>query len=185
MTRGSDLACHPDPASDRLSVVPRFKEDRMSKQRVMAMAMVASLMVVSAAVPASARGAKVTGGEVNTFAEGDALDYDVSGFALMARSHKKTIVVVVARGLEPGVKYGSHVHNQACADGNAGGHYSFGREVPGGALDGTEIWPGPFTARSNGFALGKTNVGAIAGPDAVSVVIHAPSGAKIACADLG
>jgi hypothetical protein len=96
----------------------------------------------------------------------------------------ETIVIMAATGLTPGLTYGSHVHNQACNVGNAGGHYSFGFPVPGGALDGSEIWPGPFTANSGGNALGRTMVGATAGPGAVSVVIHAPGGAKIACADL-
>lgn len=151
----------------------------------MTIVLAAAIAVAMMAVPAGARGARMTSGELNMFASGEALDYDVSGFALMVRGHARTIVVVVARGLEPGLSYGSHVHNQACSDGNAGGHYSFGRVVPGGELDGSEIWPGPFTARSNGFAVGRTTVGAVAGPDAVSVVIHAPTGEKIACADLG
>jgi hypothetical protein len=95
-----------------------------------------------------------------------------------------TIVVVTASGLTPGETYGSHVHKQTCDNGDAGGHYSFGHVVPGGALDGTEIWPGPFEANAAGHALGRTVVGATAGPTAVSVVVHAPGGAKIACADL-
>jgi hypothetical protein len=96
----------------------------------------------------------------------------------------KTIVVVTVSGLTPGETYGSHVHKQACDNGDAGGHYSFGFAVPGGALDGSEIWPGPFTANAAGRAVGTAVVGAVAGTEAVSVVVHAPGGAKIACADL-
>ena len=96
-----------------------------------------------------------------------------------------TVVNVHVTGLIPGATYGSHVHNQACTDGDAGGHYSFGVSVPGGAHpSGSEIWPGPFSATQGGTASGHTAVGATAGPEAVSVVIHAPDGSKIACADL-
>jgi Cu/Zn superoxide dismutase len=149
---------------------------------------VAAVLVVLMASPLSARGSEVTNGSFESFAAGAGHeDYgDVEGTAMMIRTASdKTIVVVTARGLTPGETYGSHVHKQACDSGDAGGHYSFGFAVPGGALDGSEIWPGPFTANAAGHAAGWTVVGDTAGPDAVSVVIHAPGGAKIACADLG
>lgn len=146
----------------------------------------ASLIILLSASPVTASGAEVTRGSFAPFADGPSLGYDsVSGEATMIRTASgETIVIVVARGLTAGLTYGSHVHNQACDVGNAGGHYSFGFPVSGGALDGSEIWPGPFTANPGGNAVGWTMVGAIAGPEAVSVVIHAPGGAKIACADL-
>ena len=149
---------------------------------------VAAILVVLMAAPLSARGAEVTKGSLESFAAGTGhADYgDVEGKATMIRTASgKTIVVVTARGLTPGETYGSHVHKQACDNGDAGGHYSFGFAVPGGALDGSEIWPGPFTANAAGYGVGWTVVGDTAGTDAVSVVIHAPGGAKIACADLG
>ncbi len=149
---------------------------------------IAALLVVLMAAPLSAAGAQVTKGSFESFAAGTGdADYgDVEGKARMIRTASgKTVVEVTASGLVPGETYGSHVHNQACDNGDAGGHYSFGFAVRGGALDGTEIWPGPFTADASGQAVGWTIVGATAGLDAVSVVIHAPSGAKIACADLG
>ncbi len=149
---------------------------------------VAALMVVLMAVPLSAQGAKVTKGSFESFAAGAGhVAYgDIDGNARMIRNAAGTTMVVVnVRGLTPGETYGSHVHNQACSNGDAGGHYSFGIVVPGGALDGSEIWPGPFTANAAGTAVGRTVVGATAGQTAVSVVIHAPGGAKIACADLG
>lgn len=148
---------------------------------------IAAMLVMLTAAPLSARGAEVTKGPFQSFAAGaDHTDYgDVEGKAIMIRTASgKTIVVVTARGLIPGETYGSHVHKQGCADGDAGGHYSFGFAVPGGGLDGSEIWPGPFKANAAGRALGWTVVGATAGPTAVAVVIHAPGGAKIACADL-
>jgi hypothetical protein len=149
---------------------------------------VAALMVVLMAIPISAQGAKVTMGSFEPFAAGAGHDIygDIAGNARMIRTATGTTTVVVnVIGLAPGETYGSHVHNQSCATGDAGGHYSFGYVVPGGALDGSEIWPGPFTANAAGNAVGLTVVGATAGPTAVSVVIHAPGGAKIACADLG
>jgi hypothetical protein len=150
---------------------------------------VAASLAVLVALPVMARGAQVTTGEFQRFAAGLAdPDYaDIGGGAVMIRTASgATIVIVTASGLIPGAVYGSHVHKQSCEDGGGGGHYSFGVAVPGGAfVDGSEIWPGPFQANAAGRAVGKTVVGATAGPTAVSVVIHAPiSGAKIACADL-
>jgi hypothetical protein len=147
----------------------------------------AAMLVVLMAAPAFARGAEVTRGSFGSFAGGTGhVDYgDISGHASMTRTASdKTVVVVTVSGLRPGETYGSHVHKQACDDGDAGGHYSFGFDVPGGALDGSEIWPGPFTANAAGRAVGTAVVGAVAGTEAVSVVVHAPGGAKIACADL-
>lgn len=144
-----------------------------------------ALIVVLMAGTAMAGRAQVTEGSFDTFADGPALGYHVDGKAHMVRTADgKTIVSVNVSGLAPGATYGSHVHAQACDDGNAGGHYRFSDPVPGGDLDGHEIWPGPFTANPAGNAHGKATVWATAGPDAVSVVIHAPTGQKIACADL-
>ena len=144
---------------------------------------VAAMLVVLMAAPLSALGAQVTKGSFESFAAGTGdADYgDIEGKATMIRTASgKTIVVVTASGLVPGETYGSHVHEQACDNNAAGGHYIFG--------NGTEIWPGPFTANAAGRVVGWTVVGATAGETAVAVVIHAPAssgGAKIACADLG
>lgn len=150
---------------------------------------VVGMMIVLMTAPVSAQGAQVTTGTFQPFAAGTGdADYgDIGGRAVMIRTAAgDTIVVVTASGLNPGETYGSHVHRQACGNGDAGGHYSFGFPVLGGAFtDGSEIWPGPFTANAAGRAAGWTSVGATAGPGAVSVVIHAPNGSKIACADLG
>lgn len=77
----------------------------------------------------------------------------------------------------------SHVHAAACATGLADGHYKF--NPAGAASPPNEIWPGPFTANDAGIGDADTIAEGTAGPTAVSVVIHAPGGAKIACADLG
>jgi hypothetical protein len=148
---------------------------------------VVAVLVVLMAAPLSASGAEVTKGTFQPFAAGSGdVAYDgIEGNARMIRTAAgDTIVVVTVKGLIAGATYGSHVHKQACSDGDAGGHYSFGQVVPGGSLDGSEIWPGPFTPNPAGHAVGRTVVGATAGPTAVSVVIHAPGGAKVACADL-
>ncbi|HVR76999.1 MAG TPA: hypothetical protein VMS99_01265 [Acidimicrobiia bacterium] len=151
------------------------------------LATILAMAVVLMAAPAGAGGATVARGAFETFADGPTLGYDVSGVASMVRTADgKTIVSVNVTGLIPGANYGSHVHNQTCAEGSAGGHYRFDGPVAGGALDGFEIWPGPFKANPAGNAHGKTTVHATAGADAVSVVIHAPAptSQKIACADL-
>lgn len=149
------------------------------------LAMAIALSVVLMTSSAVAGGAQVTRGSLNTFADGPTLGYQIDGKAQMVRTADgKTIVTVNVSGLTPDTTYGSHVHNQACADGNAGGHYRFDAPVPDGDLDGYEIWPGPFTANEAGNAHGKAAVSAAAGADAVSVVVHAPTGHKIACADL-
>jgi len=152
--------------------------------------LVAAIMMLVAivlAVPALAGGAQVTRGDLAVFADGSGLGYsDVTGRVQMVRTGDgKTIVTVQVAGLTPGATYGSHVHNQSCAAGSAGGHYSFGYPVEGGAGPGdSEIWPGPFTANAAGHANGMAVVDETAGVTAVSVVIHAPGGQKVACADL-
>jgi Cu-Zn family superoxide dismutase len=137
------------------------------------------------ALPVAAASGTVTSGSLAPFAAGIGTYDSITGSARMIRTTTgETRVVVRVSGLVPGETYGSHVHAQACADGDAGSHYHFDAPVRGGALDGTEIWPGPFTANASGEAFGQTVVGAIAGPTAVSVVIHSSTSAKIACADL-
>ena len=66
---------------------------------------------------------------------------------------------------------------------DADGHYRF--NPAGAATPPNEIWPGPFTTNDAGIGNGNTIADGTAGPTAVSVVVHAPGGAKIACADLG
>jgi len=127
-----------------------------------------------------ADGAAVTRGDVNAFATGVG---PITGRAQMVRTADgKTIVSLHVEGLAPNTTYGSHVHKQACADGDADGHYKF--DPAGAAAPPNEIWLG-FTTNAAGVGNSDTTAYAIAGPSAVAVVIHAPGGAKIACADLG
>lgn len=133
--------------------------------------------------PALAARASVTTGTFETTATGTARGFDISGHAVMVRSPRSggsTHVVSLARGLEPGLVYGSHVHNGACSDGG-GGHY---QHVPGGAVDPiNEMWPTLETGRS-GVAVGTAHHAHIARDDARSIVIHDSDGARLACLDL-
>lgn len=139
-------------------------------------ALVLATTVVGLAV---ANGATVTRGDVHAFAAGAGLD--LSGQAQMVRTADgKTIVYVQVEGLTANTTYASHVHKQAC-DGDADGHYRF--DPAGAASPPNEIWLG-FVTNDAGVGNGRAEVDATAGPGAVSVVVHAPGGAKIACADL-
>jgi len=131
------------------------------------------------AVPVAANGgAQATRGDIHTFAAGTG---NISGHVLMLRSNNRTSVILVVKGLAANTTYGAHVHTRACAENEANGHYKFD---PSGPVDNVnEIWPG-FTTNQNGIGVGIARNDWFAGPTAVSVVVHAPGGAKIACADL-
>ena len=138
------------------------------------------LMGLAVASAVGASGARVTRGEVHAFATG--VGNDITGDARMVRTADgQTIVIVHVEGLAPDTAYGSHVHQQACANGEADGHYKF--DPAGPATPPNEIWPA-FTTNAAGIGNGYASVGGTAGPTAMSVVVHAPGGAKIACADL-
>ncbi len=147
-----------------------------------AVAAVALAAPAASAASAVAGISDVTKGPFHTFAAGIGQGLDVGGAAIMVRTPaNRTIVVVFASGLAPNTTYGAHVHKQACANGDAGMHFKFDPDGPADSIN--EIWPG-FTTDRDGRAISfAQNVG-IPGPTAVSVVIHAPGGAKIACADL-
>lgn len=125
--------------------------------------------------------ATVTRGDVHAFATGVGLP--ITGRAQMIRTADgRTIVTIHVEGLLPNTTYASHVHAAACAAGDADGHYRF--DPAGAAAPPNEIWPGPFTTNDAGVGNADTIAAGTAGPGAVSVVVHAPGGAKIACADL-
>lgn len=148
------------------------------------LALAALTMVAALPVAAATGGRVVTDGRFSEFAAGPDLGYDdITGRTRMVRNPRgRTIVAIRVYGLQPNTTYGSHVHAAACAVGDANGHYKF--DPLGPATPPNEIWPGPFTTDFRGRGIARTVVDAIAGPDAVSVVIHAPDGSKIACADL-
>ncbi len=123
----------------------------------------------------------VTTGELHAFASGTGMD--ISGRAWMLRAPNGTTrVLLTVRGLDPRTTYPSHVHSAPCGVDDANGHYMF--DPAGPPEPPNEIWVGPFTTSRFGTAVASTSVDAIAGPEAVAVVVHAPDGSKIACADL-
>lgn len=144
--------------------------------------LIALVLFLALAFPGLASGGEVTRGDFQTYASGPGLGYDISGHARMTRTADgKTIVSVHAVGLLPNTAYGVHVHNKACNDNNGGGHY---QDVVGGAVDAVnEIWP-LFTTNAAGIGNGYASNNFRARPEAQAVVIHAPGGARIACADL-
>ena len=122
----------------------------------------------------------VTRGEFAAFATSS--DPAFTGHATMVRTADgKTVVTVSVRGLAANTTYGSHVHAFACADNFAGGHYK--HDITGPASPPNEIWPA-FSTNDAGVGNGKATALWVARSEARSVVIHAPGGAKIACADL-
>jgi hypothetical protein len=145
-------------------------------------AILAGALVGILAIPAmSSSGATVTQGGFHAFADG--AGQDISGHAQMVRTADgKTIVQIHVEGLAPATTYASHVHASACADKDADGHYRF--DPSGPAMPPNEIRPGPFTTTKAGVGNGYTKAEDTADPTAVSVVVHDPTGAKIACADL-
>jgi len=147
----------------------------------MRIGIVAGLGLALALAPGvAAGGATVTRGDFAAFATGIGLP--ITGSAVMVRTADgKTIVAVHVEGLAAGTTYGSHVHQLPCATSEADGHYK--NDPAGPATPPNEIWPG-FTTNAAGIGNGNATVGWTAGAAAVSVVVHAPGGAKIACADL-
>jgi hypothetical protein len=138
-------------------------------------------LALALAPTALAGGATVTRGEIAAFATG--IGQPITGHAVMVRTPDgRTIVSIQIQGLAAGTTYASHVHQQPCGVGDADGHYRF--DPAGPATPPNEIWPGPFTTTDAGVGNANTIAAGTAGGAAVSVVIHAPGGAKIACADL-
>ena len=159
-----------------------MNQSTSTRTRAVSVAAIAGLAMIALAIAPSvmAGDSIVTRGEFNSFGAGSGLE--LSGHAQMVRTASGTTIVAVhVEGLAPNTTYGSHVHQQPCSNGDADGHYKF--DPTGPAAPPNEIWPG-FTTNSAGIGNGNATVDATAGSTAVSVVVHAPGGAKIACADL-
>ena len=146
-----------------------------------AIALVASASVLLAFAPSVlAGGGVVARGDIAAFATG--IGQPITGRAQMVRTADgKTTVTVHVEGLAANTTYGSHVHQLPCSTSDADGHYK--NDPAGPAAPPNEIWPG-FTTNASGVGNGNATVDWTAGVTAVSVVVHAPGGAKIACADL-
>ncbi|HEU5083472.1 MAG TPA: hypothetical protein VFU14_09050 [Acidimicrobiales bacterium] len=155
------------------------------KKTLIASALLAGALVGGTAVAGAADGGdagRADHGELVRFAAAPA---SLEGHATMVRTGDgSTIVSLHVSGLEPGATYGAHVHNRPCSTNLGGTHYEHPGFEGGPAGYEDEIWPGPFTTNAAGVGRGRVVVPVTAGPDAVSVVVHAPGGTKIACADL-
>ena len=127
---------------------------------------------------------------------GDTHDATITGRALMKVGVDTTKVTAELEGLDPALVYSAHLHDKRCADGG-GGHYQ--NEI-GGAVDWVnEIWLTTFDTGFGIVAAEGTNEAKATGAadwsarttstdpessNALSVVVHAPGGARVACADL-
>jgi hypothetical protein len=152
--------------------------------------------LVTVLVPGSPAEAATSIGRFATLPAGEGLGLDVDGIAILRRTSEGTWGRVVLRGLEPGLVYAAHLHNQPCGLGAGGSHY---RDVTSGVgAPPNELWfsssGDPFAgvlANRGGAARGVGVVDWVARPEAQSVVIHqvvaatgTSGGPKIACADL-
>ncbi len=145
--------------------------------------------------PVSAAPAERFHGTFNETAVGQGLGYDIHGSAKMTVGSNYTAVKVNIAGLDAGTEYTSHLHNKACTEGDplGGGHY---RDNPqGGDTPPNELWltnhGEKLVANNGGVAHGSGSEGWAArtsspslSTNARSVIVHAPGGARIACADL-
>ena len=147
-------------------------------------------------VPGSPAEAATSVGRFTTLPAGDGLGLQVDGVAVLRRTSDSTSGRVVLRGLDPGLVYAAHLHNQPCGLGAGGTHY---KDVTAGVgAPPNELWfsssDDPFagvTANRGGVARGFGAVDWVARHEAQSVVIHqvvsatgTSGGPKIACADL-
>lgn len=164
-----------------MSIDARHPANPKPRPRLRLGALLAGAVALGAFAPTVlADGATVTRGDFAPFTANT--DLPITGRAQMVRTADgKTIVSVHVEGLDDNTTYGAHVHAAACDNGFADGHYKF--DAGGPALPPNEIWPG-FTTNDAGAGNGNATVLARAGEAAVSVVVHAPGGTKIACADL-
>lgn len=171
-------------------------------RRVMGTALVAAVAILAVAGAAVASGAVVTRGDFVTLAGavGQPEEGLVGRAQTVRSSDGSTHIEVSVRGLQPGVTYGVHLHNAACSVNAGGGHYQ--HEAGAGSAPPNELWPSStphdamagITANEAGVASGRGRADWVAGPNAVSVVLHAgvghgatstAGGPKLACADLG
>lgn len=109
---------------------------------------------------------------------------NVGGVAVINRElNGGTTFSVSVTGLAPSTTYMAHVHNRACLNGDAGGHYKVDATVAA-AVQQNEIWLSIVTD-ATGAGVARVTTPHVARPDATSIVIHDPSdAAKLACADL-
>jgi hypothetical protein len=169
-----------------------FTQDRRA-MRMLTVGTLAGAMICSAGSAASAGGHESFHGVFSETTVGAAapLHYDIHGSAKMTTSAAGTTVKINVSGLDPTKTYGSHLHNGSCASGG-GGHYQ--HDEGGPTAPPNELW---LTTGSSGLVPNRGGVAHGAGSatwqartsstpetNALSVVVHQPGGARIACADL-
>jgi len=103
------------------------------------------------------------------------------GKAMLVRGDSKTYVYVTALGLVPSQTYNSHVHADTCANGG-GGHYKKDPTITASDPN-NEIWL-TLNTDAQGTAFARAEVPYVAGPNAVSIVVHNLDSSKFYCADL-
>ena len=159
----------------------RRKRDGHAGRHRRITALITAASLVLAFAPTALGAAEVTRGDFHAFAAG--VGMEITGRAQMVRTADgKTTVSVRVEGLAADTAYPAHVHQLPCGTSDADGHYK--NDPAGPATPPNEIWPA-FTTNEAGVGIGNATVDWTAGGVAVSVVVHAPNGAKIACADLG
>ena len=92
----------------------------------------------------------------------------VEGTAGVVREGGEAVVRVAVRGLEPGTRYATHVHEGRCATGGP-------IRLPLGRITADEEGAGALRMRVSADRLPET---------ALFVQLHAPDGEPVACADV-
>jgi hypothetical protein len=169
--------------------------DRLRSRRIRkSLLALGALMTVL--VPGSPAEAATSLGRFTTLPAGEDRDLDVDGVAILRRTAGGTWGRVVLSGLEPGLVYAAHLHNQPCGLGAGGSHYRDVTTDVGAPPN--ELWfsssddpTAGVYANRGGTGRGVGAVDWVARPEAQSVVIHqvvagtgTSGGPKIACADL-
>ena len=89
-----------------------------------ALTLVAVALAIAVSLAPAAAGADKTRGTFQTLPAGTDLGLEIEGIAQLTRTDDGTTAKIVARGLEPGTTYASHLHNAPCSAANPGGaHY--------------------------------------------------------------
>lgn len=165
-----------------------------SRLRLMGLVLAAGAVVYSGNVAGASGQQQVLHGTFSETATGAGLGYSISGSAKMTVSADATAVKVNVAGLDPAKHYSSHLHDGTCAAGG-GGHYM--HDTSGEVTPPNEIWlstsadplggidsnPGGV-AHGNGTSEWAARLTSSSLPNARSVIVHEPGGARIACADL-
>jgi hypothetical protein len=108
----------------------------------------------------------------------------LAGSAVIVRHDDGTDVSLQISGLTANTDYVAHVHAQACADEDGGGHYKIDPTIDE-TEESNELWL-TISADADGNGRVEITTDHLARPDAIAVVVHdtESNGDKMACADL-